>query len=301
MSDADARLERLERLTRLRDSGALSAEEFAVEKRRVLMGEEAVPPAPPPPPRPAPPREVAVEPERYDPEPYDEVEPAPRRRFPVGKLIAGVAIASAVGALAFINTTPATVPGRSPPKPKPAAASGASGEGRTTARKPGDLSEALRFANARQCVFAPRVVTLFDTLLPQKADGDMDVPPKRVTFAGLDLAVATRITPLPNSGPESRRLNISVKLPEGTRWNALKLSRIVREYDDESDSPDFDTRMLTFLNPVEDVQAALKLAGVDVPVAPQARGLDDSGGPCEGTMQLERVAGGTALSCGWGC
>lgn len=297
MSDADLRLERLERLTRLRDSGALSAEEFAVEKRRVLMGEA---------PSPAPARKVTVAPVQPVPEAYDdepEDQSAHRRRFPFVKVIAGVAVASAVAAAAFINTTPSDVPGRSAPKvatprrpvvpasvtPPPAAVAGV------------DLSPALRFRDAGQCAFASATDKLFDTLLPSDDDGDPVPSPKRTTIAGLDLPVASSTDAADDVVPGGRMLKASVRFPEGTRWNALKMSRIVREHGDFPDTDDTDTRMLTFLNPAEDVQAALKLVGASVPISPKARAIDNSGGSCGGTMQVLPVSGGAALVCHWSC
>ena len=301
MSDADARLERLERLTRLRDSGALSAEEFAVEKRRVLMGEApAAPPLPPPPPPPSPPvppREVVVE-----PEPYEEEAPEPRRRLPVGKLVAGVAIASAVGALAFINTTPSEVPGRSAPKAATKPREAATPASVTpVAPKTADLSNTLRFDDASQCAFSPSSDTLFEKLLPESAEGGPAPSPERLAVGDFDLLVATDKDAVGPAESGGQLLKAWVRLPEQVRWNGLKLSRVVREYLDYPESDDTDTRMMTFLNPAADVQAALKLKGVTVPIAPQSRELDDSGGSCGGTMQVLPVTGGSALVCSWGC
>lgn len=290
MSDADTRLERLERLVRLRDSGALTDEEFAYEKRRVLMGAEAAPQPT------SPVRPVAVE--RYE----EPVRQRPRRSLPIGKLIAGVALASAVGAAIFINTTPSNVPGRSAPKPSavPRKAVVPSSVAPPAAHA-SDLAATLRFANAGQCGFASTADALFEAMLPSKDNGDRAAAPKRVALGNLDLAVVASTESAEDVTPGGRRLKAYVRLPEGTRWNALKISRIVREHGDFPDTDDTDTRMLTFLNPAEDVQSALKNAGVSVPIAPRYREIDDSGGSCGGTMQVLPVTGGSALVCSWGC
>lgn len=306
MSDADARLERLERLTRLRDSGALSADEFAVEKRRVLMGEEARASSSPPPS--APPRAVFTE--AY--EPAEPAEPIKRRRrLPIATLVAVVAIASAAGAAIFINTTPGDVPGRSAPKAKakvarvPDPTAGASGMSQSSPQSlptgGADLARTLSFKNPGQCAFASATDTLFDTLLPRADDGDPAPSPARVTFGGYDLKVASSVQSADDVSPGGRTLKASVRFPEGARWNALKMSRIAREHGDFPETDDTDTRILTFLNPAEDLQSALRNAGVSVPMAPKVRAIDDSGGSCGGTMQVLPVTGGSALICRWGC
>jgi hypothetical protein len=93
----------------------------------------------------------------------------------------------------------------------------------------------------------------------------------------------------------------SVRFPNHTMWNGLRLSRLRAENITPPESDSVYSRFVTFLDPPEKVQEVLNRLGFAAKIRPEYTALPDTYNSCGGSMQIETMPGGSSLSCGWGC
>ena len=157
------------------------------------------------------------------------------------------------------------------------------------------LDDALAFSSTSECIAGDvleRIYAKLDTAMEKGADGiriKLDAFP-----AGLPVTAKST-----TDAEGAYAANAGVRFPEGAMWNGLKLSRITanRYVPPETDSSYW--KRITFLETPQDVQRALVRAGFDAKLQPDYSELHDQA--CGGSMAIEAISGGAALSCGWGC
>ena len=311
----DDRLDRLERLAALHCDGALTNDEFREEKLRVLdagwtAGQPAMPPSPPVqaepvPLGPSPATETGRDPDFGEREPFD----LEARRGGVPWLLVAVAVLVVLGAAAlfassaFRDTSPMPVPTvgkRAAADPAyEAILNAVAPEPVVEPEKPevADLGAALAFRDAGNCEFTASAEQAFRALLTEGPDRWSPTGP--VQLAGVSATPELEVINKDDVIEGGRIYVSSTRLPEGTLWNGLKLSRLVRSHGSYPDTDDFDERSITFLEEPERVQRTLRRLGVSVPVGGNGRGLED--GSCGGVMTISAIPGGSALTCQWGC
>ncbi len=169
-----------------------------------------------------------------------------------------------------------------------------------------DLAASLALTDPADCEFSSEGRRAFDALLSRSGDGWSAGGPVRLGTATLTpRVVVSQVNPVPSEGGEpadetaaapqvapSVRTSSSVRAPDGLTWNGLSFSRLVRSHLSRPDGGTMERRGLTFREPPEAVRQALEGAGVDVPAG--GRSL---GGSCPGTMRVEAIPGGSALTC----
>ena len=329
----DDRLDRLERLAALHRDGALSDDEFREEKLRVLGGrpsderyETPTPPLVSPAgsrsvPAPVAPTEWTAESEPRFAELPGESEVPPRRRgFVTGLAIAAV-IAVLIAAVLFarsisVDDAPRSSIGSVEPRPLSSgdrAALDAVPEN-TMAAEPEpepepaerDVASALVLSDPAGCGFNAEGRKAFDALLSRSGDEWATDGPIRLGAVTLTPRLeVSQVNPVPPAGaesgdetaaapqlPPSVRYYSSARAPEGVTWNGLRFSRLVRSHLSRPDGGSLDRRGLTFLEEPAALRRTLEKAGVEVPAGGRALG-----GSCAGTMRVEAIPGGSALTC----
>lgn len=98
---------------------------------------------------------------------------------------------------------------------------------------------------------------------------------------------------------ESR--SASVRLPLGTTWHGLKLSRIKADWYLPPETDSSYSRSINFLQTPREVQNVLNGLGFNAPLDPDYSELPDTYNSCGGAMYIQKIPGGSSLSCGWGC
>ncbi len=330
----DDRLDRLERLAALHREGALTDDEFREEKLRVLGGrriDEPPEPAGPPPvspamskpvPAPVAPSEWAEEPEpRFVDLPAEPAAPSRRRGVVVGLAVAAV-IAVLIAAVLFARSISVDAPRSSvgsaesrQASPRDSAAldavpenaMAAEPEAETETETPErDVASALELSDPSRCRFGTEGREAFDALLSRSGGEWAADGPVRLGAVTLTPKLeVSQVNPVPPAGAEPRddtaaapqvepsiRYYASARAPDGVVWNGLRFSRLVRSHLSRPDGGSLDRRSLTFLEDPDQVRRTLARAGVDVP--PDGRAL---GGACSGTMRVEAIPGGSALTC----
>jgi hypothetical protein len=285
-------IEQLERLTQLYKSGALTDEEFAGQKAKILAAQDQTATAPPPVP----------EPLATVPEPTWEPEPEPESRSVVPKLLLfGLPAALLLAGAAWFGST--LVGGGPDPELSAAAASPAASDAADAAvaateeaPKPVALDGTLAFAAANQCSAAPTLEQIY-----KKLDAAGELGSGRgmtVTLGGFEvpLAISAKTTTA-KDGIENREA--SLRFPEGTTWHGLRLSRLTTRTTIVPESDGGYSRTVNFLDPPDKVQRTLARLGFGAPKETDYAELADEG--CGGSMQISAVAGGSALICSWGC
>ena len=266
------RLDQLAQLNRLRLDGALTDEEFAAEKARILA--DAPAPAP------------------------DLVAPeAPRRwaLWPAGLAAAAVVlIAAAWFALGLakggpdaparaVAATALPAPLASPtPAPSPTA-------------EPVALDDTLAFANPAQCTADGALEAIYAKLgraLEAKAGA------QTVTLDAFPAPLA--VTAKRGADADGAAIgDASVRFADRTYWHSLRLSRVAVHTYSPPETDGSYTRKLVFADPVAKVLRTLNRLGFATQAAPAYSELQDDA--CGGSMQVAAVPGGSALTCGWGC
>ncbi|HQA18063.1 MAG TPA: SHOCT domain-containing protein [Novosphingobium sp.] len=290
-------IEQLERLTRLHKDGALTDEEFAVQKARLLEAKDApAQPAPMPEPPQAP---VPSATPAYTAEPVYEPEPAPQKSRVSLFVGLGVVAAGILGAAAWYGSR-AVPDDQLVAAGAVASASPSGAELATDAPEPTPtpvaLDGSLAFASPSQCQAGDTLEKVY-----KKLEAGMDLGSGRGLTVALD-AFESPLAITAKSGKDKDEVDTAsaeIRFPAETTWHGLKLSRVTasRYYPPESDGSD--SRTLNFLEPPEKVRKTLARLGFGVPVAPDYAPLENEA--CGGSMQIEKRDGGSALVCTWGC
>ena len=304
----DDRIERLERLARLRDTGALTPAEFEIEKARLFGGAAAVIPA-----QPAGtgrhPLRAALPPETVPYAPSAGTGTAAGGGGAVTWLIIAAVVmlfiagGAAVWMMGLLNVPPpkggaavpdagneliAAAPTLSPtPSPSPSASP-----------TPTDFSTALGFANAAACEFAPDGDRLYSELLVADTGTKLKAPGS-VTIADYTTKPAFSVKPdtAPDAADGGKIYESSIKFGEGATWNGLKLSRALVRSGTYQAEDSWTQHRLTFLSAPDAVAAALGKIGLTLTPAGDKIDIQDGNG--NGRMWLEKISGGTALVCDW--
>lgn len=163
---------------------------------------------------------------------------------------------------------------------------------------PIDLTASLQFSSPAQCTAADALDRVYDKLDTAMENGASGLSIKLDAFpSGLPLR-ASKSTDA--EGIHTARAE--VRFPEHTMWHGLRLSRITTEIYAPPDTDSSYSRILTFFDTPEQVQRTFNDMGVPVELDPGFSELSEpDGSGCGGSMQIVAIAGGAALSCGWGC
>ncbi|MGB7653891.1 MAG: SHOCT domain-containing protein [Novosphingobium sp.] len=291
-------IEQLERLAQLHKDGVLTDEEFAGQKAK-LLAERDVPPVAAAP-------VIAPAPAPVDPAPtWDSttyVEEPARGGVPKWALIA-VPVALVLAGAAWFGSS-IIGGGRSDPElsggaiatAAPSAAAMPSAEPSAEAQLPAALDGTLAFAGASDC----------------KAGGTLEAVYKKLGSAadlGSGKGITVRLDAFSNPlGIEVKNSTdadgVETKLawlrfPANTIWHGLKLSRVTSTSTIVPESDGSYTRTINFIEEPDKVRSTLARLGFGAPRSPDYAELHDDA--CGGSMQIVAVAGGSALSCTWGC
>ena len=298
-------IEQLERLAGLHKAGVLTDEEFAAEKGRLLAARAAPAAAPPP-------VAVAPAPAPVDPAPvmaaadtdWDNavyVAEPPRGGVPKWALIAVPAALLLAGAAWFGSSI---IGGHSDPElsggaiatAAPSSAPLPSAGPSEEAALPAALDGSLAFAAPGDCKAGATLDAVY-----KKLGSAAELGSGKGITVRLDAFTAPLGIEAKNStsadGTETR--HAWLRFPADTSWHGLKLSRVTSTTTIVPDSDGSYTRTLNFLDEPDKVRSVLARLGFGAPRSPDYAELHDDA--CGGSMQIVAVAGGSALSCSWGC
>ncbi|MEQ1498224.1 MAG: SHOCT domain-containing protein [Novosphingobium sp.] len=291
-------IEQLERLTQLHKAGALTDQEFAAQKARVLaMADTPDAPAAAPvaPVAPAIPDAAPA----WDSPAYAE---EPARRTAMGWALLALPVAALLAAAAWFGST--LVGGKVDPElsggsiatPVASDAALASAAPTQEAPLPAALDGSLAFAAANNCKAAGALEAIY-----KKLDSAADLGSGKGITVRLDAFENPLALNVKNSiaadGMETK--HAWLRFPEGTTWHGLKLSRLTSTATIVPESDGGYERTMTFLDQPDKVRTTLARLGFGAPRAPDYAELSDDG--CGGSMQIVAISGGSALSCNWGC
>lgn len=276
-------IEQLERLTRLHRDGALTDAEFAEQKARLLAAQQA--PAPEP------------EPE-FVAEADHEADAAPSRK---GLLIGGaIAALTVLGAAGWYGSQ--AVPDSELTQPAAVATPSAVAAAEpslaaTEAPMPVALDETLAFSSPSTCGAGDTLERVY-----KKLEAGMNLGSGRGLTVALD-GFEVQLQIAAKSGKDkdgADTASADLRFPAETTWHGLKISRVTtsRYYPPETDG--MDKRTINFLEPPEKVRRTLGRLGFNVPEEPDYKPIEEAQG-CGGAMQIEKLSGGSALVCTWGC
>lgn len=273
-------IEQLERLTALHKAGALTDEEFAAQKARLL--------------------ESSDQPSTVN-EPEWSAEPGHAAVGGVPKwALIGVPTAALLAAAAWFGSS---LIGRGPDPELAATPSAAASDAAVALATPSEaaplpvaLDGSLKFAAADQCEATGALEAIY-----KKLDAAAQLGSGKGMTVKLDawddpLALGVK-TATNKDGVETR--DAWVKFPEATTWHGLKLSRLTTQTISVPESDGSYLRTINFLEPADKVQKTLARLGFGAPKAPDFSELGGEG--CGGSAQVIDIAGGSALSCSWGC
>ena len=288
-------IEQLERLSQLHKAGALTDDEFAAQKARVMALADA-PDAPrAPEPEPAAPAAAA----EWDSAAY--VADAPRSTAAKWALI-GLPVALVLAGAAWFGSTligPKSDPelsGAATAAPLASAAAAASAAPSEEAALPASLDETLTYAAASNCKAAGALEAIYKKL--DSAAGLGSASGITVRLDAFDSPLALNVKNGTDAdGIETR--HAWLRFPEGTTWHGLKLSRLTSTTTIVPESDGGYARSITFLDQPDKVRATLSRLGFGAPRAPDYAQLSDEA--CGGSMQIAAISGGSALTCNWGC
>ncbi|WP_309621936.1 SHOCT domain-containing protein [Novosphingobium sp.] len=288
-------IEQLERLSQLHKAGALTDEEFAAQKARVMALAAAPDASRAPEPEPAAP--AAAE---WDSAAY--VADAPRSTAAKWALI-GLPVALVLAGAAWFGSTligPKSDPGLSgaaTAAPLASAAAAASAAPSEEAALPASLDETLTYAAANNCKAAGALEAIYKKLDSAAGLGSANGITVRLDAFDSPLALNVK-NGTDADGIETR--HAWLRFPEGTTWHGLKLSRLTSTstLEPESDAGAYEQAM-TFLDQPDKVRSTFARLGFGAPRAPGFSELNDQ--DCKGSMQIVAISGGSALVCSWSC
>lgn len=262
----------IERAKKLLDAGALTTEEFEQEKARLLRNGGMV----------------------DTPEEAGATGSNPRRTI-------AVAVAAVIGLLVsgwiWLNTghgestadSAFVLPTLAEPSSDPEQVIA-----QATETAPADLTDTLQFADAAQCKAGRALEQAFAKLDKARENASTS---DSITVDGipdaLQVAVSNETTATGDVDQSSE-----IRFDQAT-WNGLRLSRIRTHLYAPPESDSSYSRIFTFREEPSSVKRALDMAGFNAPMSPSYSELSDDA--CGGSMYLEAVPGGTALTCSWGC
>ena len=160
-----------------------------------------------------------------------------------------------------------------------------------------DLNQALKFDSPSECIATGTLEKVYSKLDSAMVAGT----------SGLSVKLDEFDRPLPVDASSDtdfdgvKTAESSVRFPENTEWNGLKLSRIKAYRYIPPDTDSIYTRYIMFLDPPEKVIAVLDRLQFSAKMAPDFKELLGTYNSCGGAMQLKAVPGGSSLSCVWGC
>lgn len=269
-------IEQLERLTALHKAGALTDEEFAAQKARLLETRD----------------QGAAAPGEWDEAPAVAAGGVPRMA------LIGLGAVAVLGVAAWFGSS--LIGGGPDPQ---LAASGIATDAALAMATPSEepampvaLDGSLKFGSPSQCNATGALEAIYKKL---------DTAGELGSGRGMTIKLDAWDTPLAltaksstdKDGIETR--DAWVKFPEATTWHGLKLSRVTTQTITVPDSDGSYTRTVNFLEPADKVQKTLARLGFGAPKAPDFAELSDDA--CGGGMQIIALDGGSALSCSWGC
>ena len=166
-----------------------------------------------------------------------------------------------------------------------------------TTPSPPDVSGAILFSDASNCLYAPGTEATFTAMLHFDARHGTWLTRPRVTIGRLSLPTARTVAPSEDVIRGGKDYQVSVHFPAGTLWNGLRLAEIRRHegYYPETDS--VETRELVFLDSPARVWNAFKRLGASVPEAPDYLEIGEDG---IGSMSVYADKTRTVVNCNWG-
>lgn len=269
-------MSKLEQAKRLLDSGALNQEEFEREKARIL----------------------AAEPASWIETDEQELIGTSRNRY----VLAGISLVGALLAAYWLwgysqTAKPSDDSAFSIPSVAELAIEATEEAVDAPSEVPTDLSSALTFSVPSQCKAGGTLEKVFT-----KLDSAMDSQSKSQTVKLDEFADALKVSVEQSKDADGMlKQAADIKFNGEVLWNGLKLSRIKTSLLAPPETDSSYTQMLTFREDPETVRRALRGIGMSVPLSPEYAELSDAENVCGGSMQIEAISGGSALSCGWGC
>ncbi|WP_395636945.1 hypothetical protein, partial [Sphingorhabdus sp.] len=159
------------------------------------------------------------------------------------------------------------------------------------------LDSTLKFSNPTECIAEGTLEKVYLKLDKAMENGGSSYAVKLDEYDET-LSVQARVEK-DGEGIESR--SASVVLPSGTTWHGLKLSRITAHWYLPPDADSSYSRSINFLQSPREVQNVLSGLGFNAPLHPDYSELPDTYNSCGGGMSIQKIPGGSSLSCGWGC
>lgn len=290
-------IEQLERLSQLHKAGALTDDEFAAQKARVIAAADA--PVAAPLPDAAMGAEVDEPAADWDTVTYAE-EPA-RGNAAKWALLALPVVLVLAGAAWFGSTliAPKSDPeltGGSSAAPLASDFALASAAPSAEPALPAALDETLTYASASNCKAGGTLEAIYTKLDSAAGLGSGKGMTVKLDAIGDPLELKVK-NGTDADGTETR--HAWLRFPEGTTWHGLKLSRLTTTSTIVPESDGGYARTITFLDQPDKVRATLSRLGFGAPRAPAYADLRDDG--CGGSMQITAISGGSALTCNWGC
>lgn len=292
-------IEQLERLTQLHKAGALTDEEFAAQKAKLLDSANA--PAPAPAPAPAAPVAAAPMAEAAPAAQPDWAYEAPRQGGVSKWVLIGLPVAAVLAGAAWFGSSLLGGGGADPdlvatPTAVASDAAVASAAPTQEAPQPAALDGSLAYGSASNCKAAATLETIY-----KKLDSAAELGSGKGITVKLDAFDNPLKIEAKNStdadGIETK--HAWLRFPENTTWHGLRLSRLTTTTTIVPDSDGGYERTITFLDQPDKVRTTLARLGFGAPRAPDYAELTDDG--CGGSMQIVAIQGGSALSCNWGC
>ncbi|QAY80186.1 hypothetical protein [Sphingosinicella sp. BN140058] len=151
------------------------------------------------------------------------------------------------------------------------------------------------FESAEACIFTPQSSALFEAIGSYEPDQPQSIL----------LPDGTTVKPQASrTKPDDRTTVITKTLaaPAGTIWNGLRLTAVQTRSIELEEADGSWYRELIFADTPAQVQSALQSKlNAAIPIAREYRALPEDQHPCGGAIQIDGVAGGSKISCSWGC
>jgi putative oligomerization/nucleic acid binding protein len=272
------KLEALERLGRLHESGVLSDDEFQQAKKRILESVEADSAA-----------QAVAETPVERPSRWGEWR-SRARSHPF--LVAGVATALllGIGAAYLIVLDLNDARPAADQEQRRAPKSGAGAPARTAERSGRDLHAFLEFEEPRKCGLGSALRSAVEAMTAGRADAAGSSAAPTIRVAGLERAVPAEVKQVSVGGPNERAA--VARLPLEGVWHGLQ----VRELRTVSwPGTRISSVQIRFREPVEQVRRALNAQQFDLPAVGETRA--DADAERIVAIGIEQAGEGSALTC----
>lgn len=161
------------------------------------------------------------------------------------------------------------------------------------------LDEAVKFADPAECVAAPTLDKIYESMMPfSKSTGEI-LPSRSVKVGPFQLTPQVRNVVAADDPPGTIAKEATVRMPKKATWHGLQLSRLKASNYAPPDADSSYSRAMTFLSSPSEVQKALRTLGFNTPLPGAHSQLTDD--VCGGSLMIVPIAGGTELICSWGC